>query len=92
MKESIERMSTKNEEDMLEELIKKGESDTIEFKSSMRAIAKLDLAVMSIEESLEKAVGQDEKNTLQRKLIRIFISLVLVILITVEAVSMTKVW
>jgi predicted HTH transcriptional regulator len=62
-------MSTKDEKDMLEELIKKGESETLEFKSSMRAITKLDLVVMSIEESLEKAVGQDEKNTLQRKLI-----------------------
>jgi predicted HTH transcriptional regulator len=61
-------MSTKNE-DMLEELIKKGESDTLEFKSSMRASTKPDLAIMSLQESIQKAVRQDEKNTLQRKLI-----------------------
>lgn len=37
-------MSTKNE-DMLEELIKKGESETLEFKSSMRAFTQPDLAM-----------------------------------------------
>lgn len=54
---------------MLEELIKKGESETLEFKSSMRASTQPDLAIMSLQESLQKAVRQDEKNTLQKKLI-----------------------
>lgn len=42
-------MSTKNE-DMLEELIKKGESETLEFKSSMRAFTQPDLAIMSLQD------------------------------------------
>ena len=35
---------------MLEELIKKGESDTLEFKSSMRASTKPDLAIVSLQD------------------------------------------
>jgi hypothetical protein len=45
-------MSTKNE-DMLEELIKKGESETLEFKSAMRALrasTQPDLAIMSLQD------------------------------------------
>jgi hypothetical protein len=56
-----------DDKEILEELINKGESDTLEFKSSMKTPVQPDLTIISIEKLVEKAVGQ-EKNTLQKKL------------------------
>ena len=57
-----------NYKKMLEELINAGESDVLEFKSSMKTPMQPDAAITSIEKLLEKAEGQ-EKNTLQARLI-----------------------
>jgi len=52
---------------MLEKLIKNGESDALEFKSSLRTTVQPNSAITSIERLLEKAEGQ-EKNKLRRGL------------------------
>jgi very-short-patch-repair endonuclease len=64
----LEKDPSKLQEEMLEEIIRKGESNILEFKSSIRSPSQADLAIILIEKSLEKATGQDEKHSLQRKL------------------------